>query len=152
MLGAVARDLRLEQVTAVVCLCGYNDALYRRVVERFGDDPRVRAEGFTDRMPEWMAASDVLVHSTCGLTVLEAHMRGCAVVSYGWGRGHIRTNDRALRRFGLGDVVATPVELRGALARALARPRRPDPRFAELPSAASLVLALADGHGSNGRG
>ena len=151
VLGAVEETLRLDQVSAVVCLCGYNEALYRRVVARFRDDPRVRAEGFTDRMSEWMAASDVLVHSTCGLTVLEAHMRGCAVVSYGWGRGHIRTNDRALRRFGLGDVVATPSELRGALVRALARPRRPDPRFADLPSAASLVLALANGHGSNGR-
>jgi processive 1,2-diacylglycerol beta-glucosyltransferase len=151
VLGAVEAALGLGDVSAVVCLCGHNESLYRRVAARFGDDPRVRAEGFTDRMPEWMAASDVLVHSTCGLTVLEAHMRGCAVISYGWGRGHIRSNDRALRRFGLGDVVATPAELRAALERAFARPRRPDPRFAELPSAASLVLALADGRGANGR-
>jgi hypothetical protein len=78
------------------------------------------------------------------LTVLESLMRGCPVVSYGWGRGHIRRNDAALRRFGLADVAAGKRDLRVAVARALVRPRRIDPRFAELPSAASLVLAVAD--------
>jgi len=94
-------------------------------------------------MPEWMAAADVLVHSTCGLTVLEATMRGCAAISFGWGRGHIRRNDAALRRFGLAAVVGSRSELRDALERALDRVRRPDPRFADLPSAASFVLAAA---------
>jgi len=36
-----------------------------------------------------------------GLTVLEALMRGCPAVSYGWGRGHVRVNNAAFRRFGL---------------------------------------------------
>jgi UDP-N-acetylglucosamine:LPS N-acetylglucosamine transferase len=144
VVGAVDQALRLEQVSAVACLCGHNAALARRLASSFAGEPRVRVEGFTDRMPEWMAASDVLIHSTCGLTVLEALMRGCPAVSYGWGRGHIRHNDRALRRFGLAQVVRTRRQLCHALTRALARPRRPDPRFAELPSAASFVLALAD--------
>jgi processive 1,2-diacylglycerol beta-glucosyltransferase len=144
VLGAVDAALQLERVACVVCLCGHNEALHARVSSAFAHEPRVRVEGFTDRMPEWMAASDVLVHSTCGLTVLEALMRGCAAVSYGWGRGHIRQNDNALRRFGLADVVKTRRELLDALARAIDRPRRPDPRFAGLPSAASFVLALAD--------
>jgi processive 1,2-diacylglycerol beta-glucosyltransferase len=144
VLGAVAAALQLERVTRVVCLCGHNETLYERISSAFAHEPRVRVEGFTERMPEWMAASDVLIHSTCGLTVLEALMRGCAPVSYGWGRGHIRQNDKALRRFGLADVVKTRPELLEALARAIDRPRRPDPRFASLPSAASFVLALAD--------
>jgi UDP-N-acetylglucosamine:LPS N-acetylglucosamine transferase len=144
VVGAIEEALQLKGVTQVVCLCGYNESLLRRVVATFGSDRRVRAEGFTDRMPEWMAAGDVLVHSTCGRTVLEALMRGCPAVSYGWGRGHIRRNDEALRRFGLAEVVATRGELRPALERALARPRRPDPRFADLPSAASFVLAAGD--------
>ena len=50
-------------------------------------EPRVRVEGFTKQMPDWFAAADVLVHSTAGLTVLEAIMEGCGVVSYGWGSG-----------------------------------------------------------------
>ena len=142
--GAIAEVLLIEGVTQVVCLCGHNRSLQERIRLAFASEPRVRVEGFTTQMPEWMAASDVLVHSTCGLTVLESLMRGCPVVSYGWGRGHIRRNDAALRRFGLADVAAGKRDLRVAVARALARPRRIDPRFAELPSAASLVLAVAD--------
>ena len=144
VVGAIAEALQIEGVTQVVCLCGHNRSLYDRVRVAFASEPRVRAEGFTTQMPEWMAASDVLVHSTCGLTVLEALMRGCPVVSYGWGRGHIRRNDAALRRFGLADVAGGRRELRAALARAISRPRRIDPRFGELPSAASFVIELAD--------
>ena len=70
-------------------------------------------------MPEWMAAADALVHSTGGLTVLEALMRGCPPISYGWGRGHVRVNNRAFRRFGLAEVVEHRAELAPALDRAL---------------------------------
>jgi UDP-N-acetylglucosamine:LPS N-acetylglucosamine transferase len=147
--GAVHIALAADRVTRVVCLCGHNDALRRRISSLFEGDPRVRVEGFTDRMPEWMAAADALVHSTCGLTVLEATMRGCAAVSFGWGRGHIRRNDAALRRFGLAAVVRSRSELAQALERALRQVRRPDPRFAHLPSAASVVLATAERHRGN---
>jgi processive 1,2-diacylglycerol beta-glucosyltransferase len=141
--GAVQAALAVERVTRVVCLCGHNDGLRRRTAGRFAGEPRVRVEGYTDQMPEWMAAADVLVHSTCGLTVLESTMRGCAAISFGWGRGHIRRNDAALRRFGLAAVVGSRGELGDAIERALDRTRRPDPRFANLPSAASFVLATA---------
>ena len=94
-------------------------------------------------MPDWLAAVDVLVHSTGGLTVLEALMRGCPAISYGWGRGHVRVNNRAFRRFGLARVVGPRDDLAVALRTTLAAPRRIDPRFAALPSAASFVLALA---------
>ena len=143
VIGAADQALRLPPVARVVCLCGNNESLRRRVAAAFADQPRVRVEGFTDRMADWMVAADVLVHSTCGLTVLEALMCGLPTVSYGWGRGHIRRNDEALRRFGLAEVVEGRAGVLGALERALARPRRPDPRFAVLPSAASFVLALA---------
>ncbi|MDP9256212.1 MAG: hypothetical protein M3Q31_06635 [Actinomycetota bacterium] len=147
--GAVQSALAVDRVTRVVCLCGHNAALRGRVAARFAGEPRVRVEGYTEHMPEWMAAADVLVHSTCGLTVLEATMRGCAAISFGWGRGHIRRNDAALRRFGLAAVVGSRSELGDALERALDRVRRPDPRFANLPSAASFVLAAAQRHRSH---
>jgi UDP-N-acetylglucosamine:LPS N-acetylglucosamine transferase len=101
-------------------------------------------EGFTEEMPEWLAAADVLVHSTGGLTVLEATMRGCPAISYGWGRGHVRVNNRAFRRFGVADVVADRRQLRLAIERALANGRTATASFDGLPSAASLVLAAAD--------
>jgi hypothetical protein len=90
-----------------------------------------------------MAAADVLVHSTAGLTVLEAQLCGTHAVSFGWGFAHIRANNRAYRRFGLAHVATTRRELSELLPRLLAqgRPRRPG--YAELPAAADAVLALA---------
>jgi UDP-N-acetylglucosamine:LPS N-acetylglucosamine transferase len=105
-------------------------------------------------MPDWFAAADVLVHSTAGLTVLEAIMRGCGVVSYGWGRGHVRVNNQAFVRFGLAEVARTRDELGEALLRALEASGAPDESFAQLPTAASAVLSLglADGELGDRRG
>jgi UDP-N-acetylglucosamine:LPS N-acetylglucosamine transferase len=140
--SAVDTALALDGVGAVVCLCGRNELLQSRLERRFADEPRVRIEGFTERMPDWLAAGDALVHSTAGLTVLEAHMRGCPTISYGWGRGHIRANNEAFERFGIAEVAASRRELAGALARALGSRHAPDLSFAALPTAASAVLAL----------
>jgi UDP-N-acetylglucosamine:LPS N-acetylglucosamine transferase len=140
--GAIEEALLHEEVGQVVCLCGYNDELKLRLLEIHGADPRVRVEGFTEQMPDWLAAGDVLVHSTGGLTVLEAMMRGCPAISYGWGRGHVRLNNAAFQRFGLADVAGNRRELRTALARALEHGRTPTTGFATLPSAASFVLAV----------
>ena len=138
-------------VAQIVCLCGRNDELRERIERRFGH-LRVRAEGFTEQMGDWMAAADALIHSTGGLTILEAHIRGCPAISFGWGRGHIRMNNAAFRRFGLADVAVGTAELRAALSRALAQRKDQDLSFAALPSAASVVLDYAGRGGQNGRG
>lgn len=128
----------------VICLCARNEAAREELERRFADQPRVRALGFTDAMGQLLSAADALVHSTAGLTVLEAHMRGCPVISYGWGRGHVRTNNEAFRRFRLAEVAATREDLAVALRAALDGPRpAPNGSFADLRSAASLVLSLA---------
>jgi len=138
----VALGLGGEDVVVVV-LCGHNDLTRRHVERRYRDDPRVRVLGFTHQMSDLLAASDALVHSTAGLTVLEAIIRGCPVISYGWGVAHIRANNEAYRRYGLADVALTRAELSDALTRALANRPAGDTSFAELPSAASLVLEAA---------
>jgi UDP-N-acetylglucosamine:LPS N-acetylglucosamine transferase len=129
-------------VDVVACLCGRNEALHDRLERRYAGEPRVRVVGFTEQMSEWLAAADALVHSTGGLTVLEAHVRGCPTISYGWGRGHVRVHNEAFRRFGFAEVASSPGELSVALRSALVQ--RDVPRFTlgALPSAASLVLAL----------
>jgi UDP-N-acetylglucosamine:LPS N-acetylglucosamine transferase len=142
--GAVEEALAVPEVTQVVCLCGRNDGLRQHLSAEFSGEERVRVEGFTDVMPEWMAAGDALVHATGGLTVLEAMMRGCPAISYGWGRGHVRVNNAAFRHFGLADVVDSRRELRGTIERALAGGRTATDSFDGLPSAASFVLAAAD--------
>lgn len=138
---AVDAALALD-VATVACLCGHNEPLRARLARRYAGEERVRMVGFTDQMSDWLAAGDALVHSTGGLTVLEAYVRGCPTISYGWGRGHIRANNAAFRQFGIADVVATEGELAGALRIALSS--RPVPALAlgALPSAASLVLSL----------
>jgi processive 1,2-diacylglycerol beta-glucosyltransferase len=140
--GAAEVALRIEGAT-VACLCGRGEEVRARLAARFAGESRVRAVGFTDRMGDWLAAADALVHSTAGLTVLEAIIRGCPVISYGWGRGHIRANNRAYRRFGLAEVASTRTELDAALRRALAHRPEPDLSLTRIPSAAAEILAAA---------
>ena len=126
----------------VVCLCGGNTRLRTRLQAQFERDPRVRVEGFTTHMCEWLAAADVLVHSTAGLTMLEAELCGTWAISYGWGVGHIRLNNRAYRSYGLASVAGSGPKLADALQAALARPRERPDGYASLESAADAVLAL----------
>jgi UDP-glucose 4-epimerase len=140
LIGATRAALEFEGAT-VLCLCGRNDTLRAKVVGRFGDDPRLRVMGFTDRMGDVLAAADVLVHSSAGLTVLEAIIRGCPVVSYGFGYGHVRASNAALERFKLAQVAHNEADLVPAITRALEHRPEPDPRFARRPSTASLILS-----------
>jgi processive 1,2-diacylglycerol beta-glucosyltransferase len=143
--GAAEEALGLVGST-VVCLCGRNDELRNALAGRFASEPRVVVEGFTERMAEWFAAADLLVHSTAGLTVLEAIMSGSGVVSYGWGIGHVRVNNEAFVRFGLAEVARSRAELAAALRRALVARSAPDDSFAGLPTAASAILELPGLH------
>jgi UDP-N-acetylglucosamine:LPS N-acetylglucosamine transferase len=144
--GAIDTALALDEVEVVACLCGRNEDLLARLAERYVQgrhaDDRVRLVGFTEQMSEWLAAADALVHSTGGLTVLEAYVRGCPTISYGWGRGHLRANNAAFRRYGIAEVVAGDRELDRALRVALTSRPEPGMVLGALPSAASLVLSL----------
>jgi processive 1,2-diacylglycerol beta-glucosyltransferase len=131
-----ARAVSRAGATPVV-LCGSNAALRARL-----DAAGIRTEGFTDRMCEWLSAADALVHSTAGLTVLEAELCGTWAISYGWGVGHIRINNAAYRRFGLAAVATTPEELAAALRHALAAPRARPVGAGRRPAAADAVLEL----------
>jgi UDP-N-acetylglucosamine:LPS N-acetylglucosamine transferase len=124
----------------VLCLCGRNDRLRAQVAQRFAGEPRLKIMGFTDRMGDVLAAANVLVHSSAGLTVLEAIIRGCPVVSYGFGVGHVRASNAALKRFGLAQVARNKRELGPAIERALQQHPEPDGSFARRPSTASLIL------------
>ena len=72
----------------------------------------MRVYGFTDKMPEILAAADVLVHSTGGVTCLEARAAGTPVVSYGLPVGHARLNTRAMAALDLLRLANDTDELR----------------------------------------
>jgi processive 1,2-diacylglycerol beta-glucosyltransferase len=129
----------VEAGARAVALCGRDEALRARL----GAIEGVQAWGFTDRMGDLLAAADVLVHSTAGLTVYEAQVRGTRVISYGWGAGHVRVNNRAFAELDMAGVARTPAELRAALRRALERPRTADRSYERLPHAADEILKLA---------
>lgn len=142
-LAGAAEVALAEPRATVVCLCGRMDDVRAELSRRFADENRVVVWGFTERMSDLLCAADVLIHSTAGLTVLEAIMRGCRVISYGWQRAHVRVNNEAFARFGLAEVATSRDELRASLRRSLDDPREPDRSFERLPTAASLVLGLA---------
>ncbi len=138
--GATRAALQVPDAT-VLCLCGRNDKLRAKVAKRFGDEPRLRLMGFTDRMGDVLAAADALVHSSAGLTVLEAIIRGCPVVSYGFGVGHVRASNQ---RWCVSDSrrwQSNERQLGPAIERALEQHPEPDGRFARRPSTASLILS-----------
>jgi processive 1,2-diacylglycerol beta-glucosyltransferase len=94
--GAVRELCRVPEVSSIVCLAGRNEQLHQRLSATFARESRVHVYGFTDAMPELLAAADALVHSTGGVTCLEAKATGTPVVSYGLPVGHARLNTRAM--------------------------------------------------------
>jgi hypothetical protein len=95
-------------------------------------------------MADLLAAADVLVHSTGGVTCLEAMARGCPVVSYGLPVGHAKLNTRRMAEHEFLLLADTPAELvrhveRGCEARAL---RPASPVHSGAIGAARAVLAV----------
>jgi UDP-glucose 4-epimerase len=137
--GAIKSALS-DGETQVACITGRNESLRERLEQRFGDNEQVRILGFTEQMSDWMAAADAMIHATAGLTVLEAHIRGCPVVSYGFSAGHLRANNAAFERFGLAEVARSEHELESVLRHVTRARQAPDSSFASLPSIASRAL------------
>jgi UDP-glucose 4-epimerase len=139
--GAIEVALSDED-TLVTCITGRNEVAKDKLEQRFGDNERVRILGFTEQMSDWMAAADAMIHATAGLTVLEAHIRGCPVVSYGFSAGHLRANNAAFERFGLAEVARDEHELESVLRHVTRERQSPDSSFASLPSIASRALTV----------
>ena len=116
--GAVNTALGIEGVF-VVCLAGHNEDTMGRLDQQFGSHSRVLVLGFTERMNDLLAAADVLVHSTGGVTCLEALARGCPIVAYGAPPGHAPILARTMDELGLVTNAVSRRELNRALHGAL---------------------------------
>ncbi|MEA2315042.1 MAG: processive 1,2-diacylglycerol beta-glucosyltransferase [Solirubrobacteraceae bacterium] len=144
--GAVREFVGVPEVSSIVCLAGRNAPLADKLRATFAQEPRVHVYDFTDQMPELLAAADVLVHSTGGVTCLEAKAAGTPIVSYGLPVGHARLNTRAMADLDLLRLANDRHELREQVRASFA----PDAGAAEAPhsngdaggfDAAELVLA-----------
>jgi processive 1,2-diacylglycerol beta-glucosyltransferase len=110
--GAVREFIRVPEASSIVCLAGRNEQLASKLRRTFAQEPRVHVYEFTEKMPELLAAADVLVHSTGGVTCLEAMAAGTPVVSYGLPVGHARVNTRAMAALDLVHLANDTKELR----------------------------------------
>lgn len=120
-----------------VVVCGRDGELQRRVRARV-DAAGCRAVvlGWTDRMPELVAACDALVENAGGLTGFEAMRAGLPVVSYHPIAGHGRDNTAAMDAAGVSTLAAD----RAGLVTALDALTRPGPRRDAQVAAASAMF------------
>ncbi len=127
---------------SVICLAGRNESVRRHLELVMASEPRVSVWGFTDRMSDLLAAADVLVHATGGVTVLEALARDCPVIAYGAPPGHACLTAKALAKHDLGWMALSPAALTDSLRSVLERPRVPAKAAVSAPSCAGLALAV----------
>ena len=113
--GAVQTALDSVPDSLVVVLAGRNEEAQERLDGTFGHEPRVRILGFTKEMSDLLGAADAIIHSTGGVTALEALLRQCPVISYGAPWGHSRVNARIAEAQGLGQRAESLLELSAAL-------------------------------------
>src|SRR5271166_2411879 len=146
--GAVREFIRAREVSSIVCLAGRNDQLAQKLRAAFAHEPRVHVYGFTDKMPELLAAADVLVHSTGGVTCLEARAAGTPVVSYGLPVGHARLNTRAMADLDLVRLANDTRELREHVQASFGAGRQSD----LARQAVGGTVDGADAHAVNGAG
>jgi processive 1,2-diacylglycerol beta-glucosyltransferase len=137
--GAVREFIRVPEVSSIVCLAGRNEQLAQKLHDSFDSEPRVHVYEFTERMPEILAAADVLVHSTGGVTCLEAMAAGTPVVSYGLPVGHARVNTRAMAALDLVRLANDTTELREHVQASFAARPETQPGIELQPGAQTLV-------------
>jgi processive 1,2-diacylglycerol beta-glucosyltransferase len=136
---AVCAGLAIEHAT-VVCLAGRSERTHERLRVLFAQERRVVVWRFIDQMSELLAAADVLVHSTGGVTCLEALARDCPIIAYGAPPGHAPLAARTMAAIGLAEAPDSEQELVQALRRALEQGKN-GPRLRPLPAAAEVLLS-----------
>jgi UDP-N-acetylglucosamine:LPS N-acetylglucosamine transferase len=132
--GAVAEAAALPETT-VVAVAGHNRILETKLQAIHGGADHVRVLGFSDAMPLLLAAADVLVHTTGGVTCLEALTVGCPLVAYGAPPGHAPSLARAMAEHKIALHPLNRTELRKALLLPL-----PAPSLEKLDTAANRLL------------
>lgn len=126
----------------VLCLAGRDTAAQQLLAERFAEQRRVTVLGFTDRMSDVLGAADALIHTTAGMTCLEALVCGCPIIAFQSPPGHPRRNAQAMARAGLLECAEGTAELQAALERTLSRQRPERPASQDLGDPGAAILAL----------
>lgn len=121
---AVAAVLAAGPDVQAAVVCGRNAALRDRLRARGEPASRLRITGWTDDMPGWLAAADVVVANGGGATALEA-VRSCRpVVMFAPIAGHGRANAALMASAGLAQLAPSPAALTTAVGRLASDPAR----------------------------
>ncbi len=128
----------------VLVVAGNNKLLDRRLRDLAKESPRLRAFGFSDRIPELMVASDVVIAPAGATTCSEARALGRPLLILDVVPGHGREN--LLHELELGDAEvcnAKPADIVNSTLAILERVQRPAPLAPPVPEWGSeLVQAL----------
>ena len=101
---AEAAEALADAGVYVIAVAGRNERLARRLAAVVGRQPRVRAFGFTDRIPDLMSAADLVITSS-GDTCAEARTVGRPLLLLDVVQGHGR--DNLQHELELGDAMVT---------------------------------------------
>jgi UDP-N-acetylglucosamine:LPS N-acetylglucosamine transferase len=128
-----------------LAVAGRNASLAAALQQLHERQPRVVPFGFTDRIPELMAASDVVITSS-GDTCSEARVIGRELLLLDVVPGHGRENlQHELSRGGASAATSDPAGLRRAVLAALARVEPPSERVVQTPDAWEQAFEAALG-------
>lgn len=140
--GAVDAALALPD-TRVTVVTGQNEQARLTLLRRYAESPRVSVLGFTTAMSDLLGAADAFVHTTIGISCLEARLRDLPTICYGLFVGHIRDNAASLGDHGYAHLVRTPAALTAAIHQVLEGERPPRLEWERLRSAGEATLSLA---------
>ncbi|NKQ52177.1 glycosyltransferase [Amycolatopsis sp. K13G38] len=107
-----------------VVVCGRNTRLLERLRPLAERDPRLRPLGWTDEMPAYTVAADVVVTNAGGATGLEALACGRPVLMHRPIAAHGRANAALMQDAGLAMVCERDGELASAVRALIAQPSR----------------------------
>jgi UDP-N-acetylglucosamine:LPS N-acetylglucosamine transferase len=101
---AEAAEALADAGVSVLAVAGRNERLARKLAAVAARQPRVRAFGFTDRIPDLMSAADLVITSSGG-TCSEARTIGRPLLLLDVVQGHGR--DNLQHELELGDAMVT---------------------------------------------
>lgn len=78
MLGMLIKGAQQEEVLRIIVICGNNQSLYERLRQRYGE--QISVIGHTDRMADYMKASELYITKPGGLSSTEAAVCGVPLV------------------------------------------------------------------------
>jgi UDP-N-acetylglucosamine:LPS N-acetylglucosamine transferase len=97
--------------------------MLREQLSRLGEpSSRLRVLGWTDDMPGWMTAADVVVSNAGGATGLEAVASGRPVVMFDPIAGHGRANAAVMAEAGLAILTSSAADLTAVIRRLAGEP------------------------------